>query len=109
MGEVDRLGVDTERAADSGATPRCLQSLIIWDGGAPDVQVSLAAGGGQGPTSAMAEIGRIAPEQPGERSAAVEPAGRSGAAPESIGTKRAALKKGSSDRPAKRSRVRSKM
>jgi hypothetical protein len=67
--------------ADSGAAPRCLQSLIIRGGRAPDVQVSLAAGGGQGSASATAEVGRIAPEQLGERSAAVEAAGRSGAAP----------------------------
>jgi hypothetical protein len=29
--------------ADPSAAPRLLQSLIIWGGGAPDVQVSLPA------------------------------------------------------------------
>jgi hypothetical protein len=47
--------------ADSGAVPRHLQSLIIRGGVAPDVQVSLAAGEGQGPTPAMEEVGRPAP------------------------------------------------
>jgi hypothetical protein len=76
--------------ADSGAAPRRLQSLIIQGGGAPDIQVSLAAGGLQEPTSAMAEVGRIAPEQPRERSATIKAAGRKVAAPESVGTKRVA-------------------
>jgi hypothetical protein len=52
-------------------------------GGAPDVQVSLPAGGGQRPTSATAEVGRITPEQLGEHSAAITLMGRSGAALES--------------------------
>jgi hypothetical protein len=95
--------------SDFGPAPRRLQSLIIRGGGAPDVQVSLAAGGGQGPTPAAAEVIRSALEQPGERSAAVEAADRSGAAPESVGTKHAAPEQGSSGRPVKKSRVRSKM
>jgi hypothetical protein len=57
----------------------------------------------------MVEVGWIAPEQPGEHSAAVEPTGRSRAAPKSVGTKSAAPELGSSDRLMKRSRVRSKM
>jgi hypothetical protein len=57
----------------------------------------------------MAEVGRSASEQPGERSATVKAAGQSGAAPESVGTKRAAPEQGSSGRPVKKSRVRSKM
>jgi hypothetical protein len=57
----------------------------------------------------MVEVGWIAPEQPGEYSAAVELMGRSGAAPESVGTKSAAPELGSSDRLMKRSHVRSKM
>jgi hypothetical protein len=61
------------READSSAAPQRLQSLIIQGGRASDVQVSLAAGEGQGPTSAMAEVGRIAPEQPGS---AVPPSSR---------------------------------
>jgi hypothetical protein len=31
--------------AEPSAAPRCLQSLLIWGGGAPDVHVSLVAGG----------------------------------------------------------------
>jgi hypothetical protein len=49
------------------------------------------------------------PEQLGERSAAVNPAGRNRVAPESVGTKRAAPEQASSGCPAKRSRVCSKM
>jgi hypothetical protein len=57
----------------------------------------------------MAEVGSIASKQPGECSAAVKLAGRSGTAFESTGTKRAAPEQSSSDRLAKRSRVHSKM
>jgi hypothetical protein len=102
----------TLEEADSGAASRCLQSLIIRGGEALYVQVSLPASGGQGPTSIMAEVGRIAPEMPGERSTAIVLAGKSGPAPESaerqgpasesVGAKRAVLEHGSSDRPAKR-------
>jgi hypothetical protein len=53
--------------ADSDAAPWRLQSLIIRGGGAQDIQVSLAAGGGQGLTPAMGEVGRAALEQPGKR------------------------------------------
>jgi hypothetical protein len=95
--------------ADYGATPWRLQSLIIQGGGAPDVQVTLTAGGGQGLTPVVPEVGRTAPEQPGERSAVIEAAGRSEAAPESVGTKRATPEQGSSARPVKKSRVCSKM
>jgi hypothetical protein len=95
--------------ADSGAAPWRLQSLIIRGGGAPNVQVSLAVGKGQGLTTAVAEVGRSAPEQPGEHSAVVEVASRSGASPELVGTKCAAPERGSSGRPVNKSRVRSKM
>jgi hypothetical protein len=67
--------------ADSDTAPRCLQSLLIRGSGALDVHVSLATGGGQGPTLAVAEVGRSAPKQSGERSAAVKAVTRSGAAP----------------------------
>jgi hypothetical protein len=65
--EVDRLGVDTERAAGGEFWRRPAASPVIdhLGGGAPDVQVSLAVGGGQGPTPAVAEVGRSAPEQSG--------------------------------------------
>jgi hypothetical protein len=46
---------------DSGAAPRCLQSLLIRGGGAPDVHVSLVAGGGQDPTP----VRRISPRAVG--------------------------------------------
>jgi hypothetical protein len=62
---------------------------------------------------------QIAPKLPRERSAALEPAGISCLAPksighrelafESVGAKRSAPKQCSSNRPAKRARVRSKM
>jgi hypothetical protein len=45
------------QALDSGATPQRLQSLLIRGGRASDVHVSLVAGGGQGPTPAVAEAG----------------------------------------------------
>jgi hypothetical protein len=96
------------QAVDSGAAPRHLQSLLIRGGGAPDVHVSLVAGGGQGPTSAIAETGG-ALERSGERIAAVKVADRSRTAPELAGSKRAALEQGSSGRPTKKSRARSKM
>jgi hypothetical protein len=96
-----------ERAAGggSGAAPRRLQSLIILGGRALDAQVSLAARRGQGLTLAVAEVGRTAPEQQGDRNAAVEAVDRSGAAPESVGIKRATPEQGSSGRPVKMSRV----
>jgi hypothetical protein len=97
------------QAAESGAAPRRLQLLLIQGGGAPDVHVSLVAGGGQGPTPAVAEADRLAPERSGERVSAVEAADRSGATPELAGSKCAAPEQGSSGRPAKKSRVRSKM
>jgi hypothetical protein len=84
-------------------------SLLIWGGEAPDIQVSLIACGGQGPTSTVAEAGGLAPERAGVRVAAVEAADRSGAAPESASSKRAAPEQGLSGRPAKKPRVRSKM
>jgi hypothetical protein len=94
---------------DSGAVPWCLQSLIIRGGGAPDVQISLTAGEGQGPTPTVLEVRRTAPEQSGECSAAIMATDRSGAAPELVGTKREAPEQGSSGRPVKKSRVCSKM
>ena len=90
----------------------------MWGGGAPDVHVPLIAGGGRGPTPAVAEAGGTAPERMGENVAAVEAAGRSRGAPETVdsshavpeqGLKRAAPEQGISDRPMKKTRVRSKM
>jgi hypothetical protein len=46
--------------AEPSDAPRRLQSLLIRGDGAPDVHVSLIAGGGHGPTPAIAEVG----EQP---------------------------------------------
>jgi hypothetical protein len=97
------------QAVDSGTAPWCQQSLLIRGGGAPDVHVSLVPDGGQGPTPAVAEAEGSAPERSGECIAAVEAADRSGAAPELAGFKRAAPEQGSSSRPTKKSRVRSKM
>jgi hypothetical protein len=97
------------QAVDSGVAPRRLQSLLIQGGGAPDVHISLVVGGGQGPTTTVAEAGGSAPEQTGERIAAVEAANRSGATPELAGSKRAAPEQGSSGRPAKKSRMHCKM
>jgi hypothetical protein len=41
---------------DSGTAPWRLQSLLIRGGGAPDVHMSLVAGGGQGPTPAVTPL-----------------------------------------------------
>jgi hypothetical protein len=60
---------------------RRLQSLLIRGGGASNVHVSLVAGRGQGSLPTVAEARGSAPEQLGERSATVEAADRSGAAP----------------------------
>jgi hypothetical protein len=57
----------------------------------------------------VADVGGSTPEQLGERSVAVEAVDRSGAAPESVGSKRATPEQGSLGHPAKKSRVRSKM
>jgi hypothetical protein len=94
---------------DSGAALRRLQSLLIRGGGAPDVHISLITSGGQVPTPAVAEAGGSALERSGECVAAAEAADRSGAAPELAGSKRSAPEQGLSGRPAKKSRVRSKM
>jgi hypothetical protein len=51
----------------------------------------------------------VSPQQTGECVAAVEAADRSGATPESAGSKRVAPEQGLSGRPAKKPRVRSKM
>jgi hypothetical protein len=97
------------QVADAGAALWHLQSLLIRGGEAPDVHVSLVASGGQGSIPAVAEVGGSALEELGERSTTVETVDRSGAAPELAGSKRAAPEKGSSGRPVKKSRVRSKM
>jgi hypothetical protein len=52
-------------AAEPSAAPRRLQLLLIRGGRAPDVHVSLVAGGGHGPTPAVAEAGGTTPEQMG--------------------------------------------
>jgi hypothetical protein len=58
--------------AEPSAAPRHMQSLLIRGGGAPDVHVSLVAGGGHGPTPAIEEAGGSAPERMGESDAAGE-------------------------------------
>jgi hypothetical protein len=104
--------------AEISAAPRRLQSLLIWGGGAPDVHMSLVAGGGQGPAPIAAEAGGIALEHMGDSAAAAEAPSRSGAMLETAGPRRAAPEQGSqrtapeqgpSDRPVKKARVRSKM
>jgi hypothetical protein len=57
----------------------------------------------------MAKVRGSALEQLVERNAAGKVADRSGEAPESAGSKRAAPEQGSVGRPTKKSRVRSKM
>jgi hypothetical protein len=76
--------------AEPSAAPRRLQSLLIQGGGAPDVHVSLVAGGGHDPTPVVAEAGGTTPERMGESVAAVEAASRSRAAPETAGLRCAA-------------------
>jgi hypothetical protein len=63
------LTLSAPQEADPGAAPRRFQSLIIRGGGALDVQVSLTAGRGQGPSLSAAEVRRTIPEQPGAHSA----------------------------------------
>jgi hypothetical protein len=48
---------------EPSAAPRRLQSLLIRGGGAPDVHVPLVAGGGHGPSPAMAEAGGQPPSE----------------------------------------------
>jgi hypothetical protein len=79
---------------------RRLQSLLIRGGGAPDVHVSLVAGGGHGPTPAIAKAGGTAPWPMGESVAAMEMAGRSGAAPETMSSERVAPESVGSKRAA---------
>jgi hypothetical protein len=104
--------------AEPSAGPRRLQSLLIQGGGAPDVHVFLTAGGGHGPTPAVAEAGGTAPERMGENVAAIEAADRSREAPDTANSSRVVPKQGSkrgapeqsmSDRSVKKTRVRSKM
>jgi hypothetical protein len=80
--------------------------------------VSLVVGGGHGPAPVVVEVGGVAPEHTGENIAAAEAVCRSGAAPETVGPrcivpeqglKRATPEQGTSDRPVKKARVRSKM
>jgi hypothetical protein len=94
---------------EPSAAPWCLQSLLIQGGGAPDVHMSLVAGGGHDPSLAFAGAVEPAPEQVGERVSAVEAVDRSGTAPELVGSNRTAPKQGSSGRPVKKALVRSKM
>jgi hypothetical protein len=89
-----------------GACSRYCRRLA---GRARDVHISLVAGGGQGPTPATAEAGGSALQRTGEHTAAVEVASRSGAAPESTGSKRAAPEQGLLGRQAKKPQLRSKM
>jgi hypothetical protein len=110
-GEVDGLCVDTERAAGSGSRCRPAALAVVTYPGRQSPGRSRVPHHrwGQGPTLAVAEAGGSAPVRSGERVAAVEVAVWSGAAPELAGSKRAAAEQGSSVRPVKKSRVRSKM
>jgi hypothetical protein len=104
--------------AEPSAAPRRLQSLLIRGGGAPDVHVSLVAGGGHSPAPVDAEARGTAAERTRESVATAEAADRGGAAPETTGPRRATLEQGlkraapeqgTSDRPVKKAQVRSKM
>jgi hypothetical protein len=57
----------TPPMAEPSATPRRLQSLLIRGGGAPEVHVSLVAGGGQCPPPAIVEVGGSAQSARGRR------------------------------------------
>jgi hypothetical protein len=111
VGEVNRLGVDTECAAGGGFWRRPAVPAIItypgwWRTGCSCFPRRWR---GQGSTPAVAEAGGSAPERPGEHSATVEAAYRSGVAPELASSKCASPEQGSSGRPTKKSRLRSKM
>jgi hypothetical protein len=80
---------------DPSAAPRCLQSLLIRGGRAPDVHVPLVAGDGHGPSPTIAKAGETAPERMRENVAAVEAADRSREAPETAASSRAVPKQGS--------------
>jgi hypothetical protein len=104
--------------AEPSATPQRLQTLLIRGGGVPDVPLSLVTGGGHGPAPVAAEAGGTAPKRTGESVAAVEAVGRSRAALETAGPRRAVPKQGSKcatpeqgtpDCPVKKARVHSKM
>jgi hypothetical protein len=81
--------------AKPSAAPRRLQSLLIRGSEAPDVHVPLIAGGGHGPTPAVAEVGGTTPERMGESVATVETAGRGGEAPEMADPRRVVPEHGS--------------
>jgi hypothetical protein len=85
--------------AKPSAAPRRLRSLLIQGGRAPDVHVPLIAGGGHGPTPAVAEAGETAPERMGENVSAVEAADRSREAPEMADSRRAVPEQGRSSPP----------
>jgi hypothetical protein len=72
--EVVGLGVDVERAVGGGVWHRPMAPAVVTypRRRSPDVHVSLVAGGGQGPTSAVAGVRGSAPERTRERVAAVE-------------------------------------
>jgi hypothetical protein len=101
--------LSTPPSTEPSAAPRRLQSLLIQGSGAPDVQVSLVAGGAHDPSPAVAEAREPAPERAGVRVTTVEVVDRSGTAPEVAGSKRTAPEQGLSGRPVKKARVRSKM
>jgi hypothetical protein len=94
--------LSTPPSTEPSATPRRLQSLLIQGSGAPDVHVSLVAGGGHDPSPAVAEAREPAPERAGVRVATVEVVDRSGTAPEVAGSKRTAPEQGSSGRLVKK-------
>jgi hypothetical protein len=75
---------------EPSVAPRHLQSLLIRGGGAPEVHMSLVAGGGQDLPPAVVEVGGSSPERAGKKAAAIEATGQSGAAPETAGSRRAA-------------------
>jgi hypothetical protein len=115
-----RTRVDAERAAFSGAEccPATLAVVAYPGRRSPGCLVSLVTSGGHGPNPAVAEAEGTSPEHMGESVAAVEAAGRSEVAPETTGPRRAVPEQGSkcatpeqgtSDRPVKKARVRSKM
>jgi hypothetical protein len=118
--EVDGLGVDTERATGGGVWRRPAAPAVVTYPGrqSPGRRCFPRHRWGPRTNPSRRRVGVSAPERTGEHVAAVEAADRSGVAPESAGSKRTtpeqglkcvAPEPGSSDRPAKKPWVRSKM
>jgi hypothetical protein len=92
-GDIDKLSIDAERAAGGGFRRRPVAPSVFDDLGRRRAGHTSFPYCRRGPRAdPYRDRGwKDSPEQPGERSATAEAAGRSEVAPESVSTKRAAL------------------